>query len=32
VLKRSVRLGQPSGRGLTTPVFETRRHFAGIAR
>jgi predicted TIM-barrel fold metal-dependent hydrolase len=32
VLKRSLRLGQPSGRGLTTPVFETRRHFAGIAR
>jgi hypothetical protein len=29
VLKRSLRLG---GRGLTTPVFETRRHFAGIAR
>ncbi len=29
VLKRSLRLG---GRGLPTTVFETRRHFAGIAR
>jgi predicted TIM-barrel fold metal-dependent hydrolase len=29
VFKRSLCLG---GRGLTTPVFETRRHFAGIAR